>query len=125
MSKRFGRNQRRALRAALETERDLRLTGCARAPTGTLEIEALGVLSWDLSIDQDRGRFDRRATVLIEKGTLLIRHYRDARRVAFQGGLYAIHEISYSEMNDTGFFGHRTWRGGPDAYQIVLRGVGL
>lgn len=123
MSRRFGRNQRRALRAELAAERALRLFGCAVAPLATPRVEAWGVLSWSLSIEDEGRQVERRASVLVENGTLVVRAYHAAGPVSFQGGLYMIADIAYPERSGGGSFGSTFWRGGPDAFVVNLRGI--
>lgn len=123
MSNRFGRNQRRALRAELAAERSARLVGTVAAPAGTVQVDQWGVVAWSLGIECDTRAIARTASVLVENGTQAVRARHADASVSFQGALYRIVDLRFPSRSGGGFFGSTYWQGGPDAFWLDLVGV--
>lgn len=115
--KRFGRNQRRALREALAASEAVRLTGCAPAPVGTPKVEDWGIVEWNLHIS-DRGPYDRlEREVSVVAYNMSYDAWREQRRVSFQGGLHVITDVH----QHGGYLSEAVGRTGP--LEVTLLGV--
>lgn len=111
MAKRFGRNQRRALRDEIARLESIVYLGCGKAPPGTPRVEDWRVLGFNVSVDDDGRCVDRQVRVTVTKPDL--KAFRDQLPVAFQGGLYLPVDLNTPRSD----FGR------PVICEVTLRGV--